>query len=272
MITVATNLDERKEKMEKENLDQNINIDDYGIDDEYYGIANIFNTLWKAREHISTKMIQQDELKVKNWALNKNEELKKDNIEVSDEKGKLIFKRKTGEKECGMFFNYYFGNWNDIYKKVAVSYSKKSIVQFYEWKNKNEVIKRRTRGISITGSLDQKIERMIDETEIEIRTGSDEYEIKTHFRKNMQLYFRNVKTNEWFYHKAGKIKKNTESTQICEDCIKILEMLKSRTVSEFEKKRLSKLIKNIKENFSAGRFVRYSLPKNKISIKETKNK
>ena len=139
-------------------------------------------------------------------------------------------------------------------------------------KNKNEVIKRRTRGISITGSLDQKIERMIDETEIEIRTGSDEYEIKTHFRKNMQLYFRNVKTNEWFYHKAGKIKKNTESTQICEDCIKILEMLKSRTVSEFEKKRLSKLIKNIKENFSAGRFVRYSLPKNKISIKETKNK
>ena len=88
----------------------------------------------------------------------------------------------------------------------------------------------------------------------------------------MQLYFRNIKTNEWFYHKAGKIKKNTEATQICKDCIKILEMLKSRTVSEFEKKRLSKLIKNIEENFSAGRFVRYSLPKNKISIKETKNK
>ena len=251
---------------------ENKNVRDYGIYDEYYEIANIFNTLWKAREHISTKMIQQDELKVKNWALNKNEELKKYNIEVLSEKGKLIFKRKTGEKECGMFFNYYFGNWNDIYKKVAISYSKKSVVQFYEWKNKNEVIKKRTRGISINGSLDQKIERMIDKTEIEIRIGSDEYEIETHFRKNMQLYFRNVKTNEWFYHKAGKIKKNTEATQICKDCIKILEMLKSRTVSEFEKKRLSKLIKNIEENFSAGRFVRYSLPKNKISIKETKNK
>lgn len=50
--------------------------------------------------------------------------------------------------------------------------------------------------------------------------------------------------------------------QISEDCIKILEMLKSRTVSEFEKKRLSKLIKNIKENFSDGRIIRYSLPKN----------
>ena len=258
--------------MKKENLDQNINIDDYGIDDEYYGITNIFNKLWKAKAYIQKEIIHQDELKIMNWALKKNEELKKDNIEVLSEKGKLIFKRETNERECGGFFNYYFGNWNDIYKKVAVSYSKKSVVQFYEWKNKNEVTKRRTRGISINGSLDQKIERMIDKTEIEIRIGSDEYEIETHFRKNMQLYFRNIKTNEWFYHKAGKIKKNTEATQIFKDCIKILEMLKSRTVSEFEKKRLSKLIKNIKENFSAGRFVRYSLPKNKISIKETKNK
>ena len=77
MITVATNLDERKEKMEKENLDQNINIDDYGIDDEYYGIANIFNKLWKAREYIQKEMMQQDEMKLKSWALKKNEELKK---------------------------------------------------------------------------------------------------------------------------------------------------------------------------------------------------
>ena len=258
--------------MEKEDIIKIKNINNYGIYDEYYGIANIFNRLWKAREYIQKEIIQQDEMELERWTFKKNEELKKDNIEVLFEKGKLIFKRETGEKECGMFFNYYFGNWNDIYKKVAVSYSKKSVVQFYEWKNKNEVIKRRTRGISINGSLDQKIERMIDKTAIEIRIGSDGYEIKTHFRKNMQLYFRNIKTNEWFYHKAGKIKKNTEATQICKDCIKILEMLKSRTVSEFDKKRLSKLIKNIKENFSAGRFVRYSLPKNKISIKETKNK
>lgn len=258
--------------MEKENLTQNININDYGIYDEYYGTANIFNTLWEAREYFQKEMMQQDEMKLKSWALKKNEELKKDNIEVLSEKGKLIFKRETGEKECGMFFNYYFGNWNDIYKKVAVSYSKKSVVQFYEWKNKNEVIKRRTRGILINGSLDQKIERMIDKTEIKIRIGSDEYEMETCFRKNMKLHFRNVKTNEWFYHEAGKIKKNTDEMQICHDCVKILKMLKSKTVSEFEKKRLSKLIKNIEENFSAGRFVRYSLPKNKISIKETKNK
>ena len=54
---------------------------------------------------------------------------------------------------------------------------------------------------------------------------------------------------------------NTKATKICYDCIKILKMLKSKTVSEFEKKRLSKLIKNIKENFSDGRIVRYSLPK-----------
>lgn len=142
-----------------------------------------------------------------------------------------------------------------------MSYSKKSIVQFYEWKNKNEIIKRRTKGISIDENLDQKIERMVDKTTIEIRIGLEEYEIETHFRKNMQLYFRNIKTNEWFYHKAGKIKKNTEAMQISKDCIKILEMLKSRTVSKFEKKRLSKLIKNINENFSDGRIVRYSFPK-----------
>ena len=257
--------------MEKENLTQNINIDDYGTNDEYYGIANIFNKLWKAREYIQKEMMQQDEMKLKSWALKKNEELKKDNIEVLSEKGKLIFKRKTGEKECGMFFNYYFGNWNDIYKKVAVSYSKKSVVQFYEWKNKNEVIKRRTRGISINGSLDQKIERMIDETAIEAKIGSDKYEMETYFSKKMQLYFKNVKTNEWFYHEFGKIKRNTETTKICQDCIKILKMLKLKTVSDFEKKRLSKLIKSIEENFSDGRIVRYSLPKNKISAKETKN-
>ena len=168
--------------------------------------------------------------------------------------------------------NYYFGNWNDIYKKVAVSYSKKSIVQFHEWKNKNEIIKRRTKGISIDGNLDQKIERMVDETAIEIRIGSEEYKIETCFRKNMKLHFRNVKTNEWFYHEAGKIKKNTETTKICDDCIKILKILKSKTVSDFEKKRLSKLIKNIEENFSDGRIVKYSLPKNKISAKEARNK
>lgn len=70
----------------------------------------------------------------------------------------------------------------------------------------------------------------------------------------------------------GKIKKNTETTKICQDCIKILKMLKSKTVSDFEKKRLSKLIKNIEENFSDGRIVKYSLPKNKISVKEARNK
>lgn len=257
--------------MEKENLTQNINIDDYGIDDEYYGIANIFNKLWKAREYIQKEMMQQDEMKLKSWALKKNEELKKNNIEVSFEKGKLIFKRKTEKKECGGFFNYYFGNWNDIYKKVAVSYSKKSIVLFHEWKNRNEVIKRRTRGILIDGNLDQKIGRMIDETEIQVRINSDEYKIETCFRKNMKLHFRNVKTNEWFYHEAGKIKKNTDATKICYDCIKILKMLKSKTVSEFEKKRLSKLIKSIEENFSDGRIVRYSLPKNKTLTKEIRN-
>ena len=48
-------------------------------------------------------------------------------------------------------------------------------------------------------------------------------------------------------------------------------MLKSKTVSDFEKKRLSKLIKSIEENFSDGRIVRYSLPKNKILTEETKN-
>lgn len=258
--------------MKKEDIIKIKNINNYGIYDEYYGIANIFNRLWKAREYIQKEIIQQDEMELEKWALKKNEELKKDNIEVLSEKGKLIFKRETDEKECGEYLNYYFGNQNDIYKKVGVSYSKKSIVQFHEWKNKNEVIKRRTRGISIDGSLDQKIERMIDETAIEVRIGSEEYEIETCFRKNMKLHFRNVKTNEWFYHEFGKIKKNTETTKICQDCIKILKMLKSKTVSDFEKKRLSKLIKNIEENFSDGRIVKYSLPKNKISVKEARNK
>lgn len=248
--------------MEKEDIIKIKNINNYGIYDEYYGIANIFNRLWKAREYIQKEIIQWNEMELERWAFKKNEELKKDNIEVLSKKGELIFKRETGEKECGEYLNYYFGNWNDIYKKVAVSYSKKSIVQFHEWKNKNEIIKRRTKGISIDGNLDQKIERMVDETTIEIKIGSEEYKIETCFRKNMKLHFRNVKTNEWFYHEAGKIKKNTEATQICEDCIKILKMLKSKTVSDFEKKRLSKLIKNIEENFSDGRIVKYSLPKN----------
>ena len=273
MITVAINLDERKEKMKKEYIaeTENKNVRDYGIDDEYYGIANIFNKLWKAREYIQKEMMQQDEMKLKSWALKKNEELKKDNIEVLSEKGKLIFKRETNERECGGIFNYYFGNHNDIYKKIGLSFSKKSIVLFHEWKNRNEVIKKRTRGISIDGTLDQKIERMVDETAIEARIGSDEYEMETYFSKKMQIYFRNIKTNEWFYHEFGKIKKNTETTKICQDCIKILKMLKSKTVSDFEKKRLSKLIKSIEENFSDGRFVRYSLPKNKILTKEAIN-
>ena len=43
------------------------------------------------------------------------------------------------------------------------------------------------------------------------------------FKRNMQLHFKNVKTNEWFYHKAGKIKKNTEMVQICEDFSKFLK-------------------------------------------------
>ena len=258
--------------MEKENLTQNINIDDYGIDDEYYGIVNIFNKLWKAREYIQKEITNQDELKIMNWVLKKNEELKKYNIEVLSEKGKLIFKRETDERECGGIFNYYFGNRDDIYKKIGLSFSKKSIVLFYEWKNINEVVQKRTRGISIDGSLDQKIERMVNETAIEVRIGSDEYEMETYFSKKMQIYFRNVKTNEWFYHEFGKIKKNTDATKICHDCIKILKMLKSKTVSDFEKKRLSKLIKSIEENFSNGRIVRYSLPKNKISTNETKNK
>lgn len=257
--------------MEKENLTQDINIDDYRIDDEYYGIANIFNKLWKARAYIQKEMMQQDEMKLKSWALKKNEELKKNNIEVFSEKGKLIFKHETDERECGGIFNYYFGNRNDIYKKIGLSFSKKSIVLFHEWKNRNEVIQKRTRGISIDGTLDQKIERMVDETVIEARIGSDEYEMETYFRKKMQLYFRNIKTNEWFYHEFGKLKKNTEGTKIFQDCIKILEMLKSKTVSEFEKKRLSKLIKSIEENFLDGRIVRYSLPKNKTLTKETRN-
>ena len=244
----------------------------YRFFDEYCAKESFFYKLWKTRKNIQEEVMQQDELKVKNWVLKKNEELKKYNIEVLSEKSKLIFKRETGEKEYGEFFNYYFGNWNDIYKKIGLSFSKKSIVLFHEWKNRNEVIKRRTKGISINGNLDQKIERMVDETAIEVRIGSDEYEMETCFRKNMKLHFKNVKTNEWFYHEASKVKKNTDTTKICYDCIKILKMLKSKTVSDFEKKRLSKLIKNIEENFSDGRIIRYSLPKNKISIKETKNK
>ena len=181
--------------MEKENLTQNININDYGIYDEYYGIANIFNKLWKARAYIQKEITHQDELKIMNWALKKNEELKKYNVEVFSEKGKLIFERETDERECGGIFNCYFGNSDDIYKKIGLSFSKKSIVLFYEWKNINEVMQKRTRGISIDGSLDQKIERMADETAIEVKIGSDEYEMETYFRKKMQIYFRNVKTN-----------------------------------------------------------------------------
>lgn len=178
--------------MEKENLTQNININDYGIYDEYYGIANIFNKLWKARAYIQKEITHQDELKIMNWALKKNEELKKYNVEVFSEKGKLIFERETDERECGGIFNCYFGNSDDIYKKIGLSFSKKSIVLFYEWKNINEVMQKRTRGISIDGSLDQKIERMADETAIEVKIGSDEYEMETYFRKKMQIYFRNV--------------------------------------------------------------------------------
>lgn len=244
----------------------------YRFFDEYCAKESFFYKLWQIRENIQTEIRKEDGLKIKNWVLKNKEELEKYDIEVLFEKGKLIFKYKIDKKENGENFNYYFGNYNDIYKKIGLSFSKKSIVIFHEWKNRNEVIKRRTKGISIDETLDQKIERMVDKTSIEARIGSDEYEMKTYFNKKMQIYFRNVKTNEWFYHEFGRIKKNTEAMQICEDCIKILEMLKSRTVSEFEKKRLSRLIKNIKENFSAGRFVRYSLPKNKISIKKIKNK
>ena len=258
--------------MEKENLIPNIDINDYGFYDECYGTSNIFNTLWEAREYFQKEMMQQDEMRLKSWALKENEELKKDNVEVLSEKGKLIFKGEINERECGGIFNYYFGNRDDIYKKIGLSFSKKSIVLFHEWKNINEVVQKRTRGISIDETLDQKIERMADETAIEVKIGSDEYEMETCFSKKMQLYFRNVKTNEWFYHEFGKIKRNTEIIKICQDCIKILKMLKSKTVSDFEKKRLSKLIKSIEENFSNGRIIRYSFPKNKISAKETKNK
>ena len=68
-------------------------------------------------------------------------------------------------------------------KKIRLSFSKKSIVLFYEWKNANEVIQKRTKGISIDGTLDQKIERMVNETAIEVKIGSDEYEMETYFRK-----------------------------------------------------------------------------------------
>ena len=151
-----------------------------------------------------------------------NEELKKYDIEVLFEKGKLIFKYKI-DKEDGKHFNYYFGNRNDIYKKIGLSFSKKSIVLFHEWKNRNEVIQKRTQRISITGNLDQKIERIINKTAIEIKIGSDEYKMEICFKRNMQLHFKNVKINEWFYHKAGKIKKNTEMVQICEDFSKFLK-------------------------------------------------
>ena len=53
--------------MEKENLTQNININDYGIYDEYYGIANIFNRLWKAREYIQKEIIQWNEMELESW-------------------------------------------------------------------------------------------------------------------------------------------------------------------------------------------------------------
>ena len=111
--------------MEKENLTQNINIDDYGIDDEYYGIANIFNKLWKAREYIQKEMMQQDEMKLKSWALKKNEELKKNNIEVSFEKGKLIFKRKTEKKNVVDFLI--------IILEIGMTYIKK--LQYLTQKN-----------------------------------------------------------------------------------------------------------------------------------------
>lgn len=88
--------------MEKENLIPNIDINDYGFYDEYYGIANIFNTLWEAREYFQKEITHQDELKIMNWALKKNEELKKYNVEVFSEKGKLIFERETDERECGI--------------------------------------------------------------------------------------------------------------------------------------------------------------------------
>ena len=106
----------------------------YRFFDEYCAKESFFYKLWKVRENIQAEIKKENGLKIKNWVLKNKEELEKYDIEVLFEKGKLIFKRKTGEKECGMFFNYYFGNWNDIYKKVAVSYSKKSIVQFYEKK------------------------------------------------------------------------------------------------------------------------------------------
>ena len=233
----------------------------YRFFDEYCAKESFFYKLWKVRENIQAEIKKENGLKIKNWVLKNKEELEKYDIEVLFEKGKLIFKYKIDKEEDGKHFNYYFGNRDDIYKKIELSFSKKSTVLFHEWKNRNGVIQKRTQRISITVNLDQKIERIIDKTAIEIKIGSDEYKMEIYFKKNMQLHFKNVKTNEWFYHKAGKIKKNTETMQICEDCLKILEMLKSRTVSEFEKKRLSKLIKNIKENFSDGRIVRYSLPK-----------
>jgi len=84
-------------------------------------------------------------------------------------------------------------------------------------------MQKRTRGISIDGNLDQKIEKMIDETAIEVRIDSDEYEMETYFRKKMQLYFRNVKTNEWFYHEFGKIKKIQRERKFVKTALKSLK-------------------------------------------------
>lgn len=83
--------------MKKEDIIKIKNINNYGIYNEYYGIANIFNRLWKAKEYIQKEIIQQNEMELERWTFKKNEELKKDNIEVLSEKGKLIFKCETGE-------------------------------------------------------------------------------------------------------------------------------------------------------------------------------
>ena len=107
-----------------------------------------------------------------------NEELKKYDIEVLFEKGKLIFKYKIDNEKNGKHFNYYFRNKDDIYKEIGLSFSKKSTVLFHEWKNRNEVIQKRTQGISITGNLDQKIERIIDKTAIEFKIGSERFVLK----------------------------------------------------------------------------------------------
>lgn len=43
-------------------------LNDDGIYDEYYGIANIFNRLWKAREYIQKEIIHQNEMELERWA------------------------------------------------------------------------------------------------------------------------------------------------------------------------------------------------------------